>query len=392
MIHKHKNSEWLQKCISDGLTPPEIAVICNVSEKTILDSMLKNKLLVNTAIQLDDYTKDVDILRLCGERRSRIPLDVMLATTPKDHDTIAIFGGSGFVGTNLVEYLKTNTAHNVIQFDRNSCDVMNRNELQALLNYIRPNVVVNLAAFVGGIGLNKDNPADMIHRNIVMSANIVDACFTAGIRKLVYLGTVCSYPHTPPRIPFVEDDLWFGRPELTNEPYGAAKKLIGLMLDSYKKQFNFSSAYLIPTNMYGPFDDFSLHGSHVIPAMIRKFIDAKRNNTTVVNWGDGTASRDFLYVYDCCEAIHLAIEDVDDPTPINIGSGYECSMAELSQRIASSVGYSGDVVWDTSKPNGQPRRCLDTTRACETIGFSSKTDLQLGIDETVRWYIENAGY
>jgi len=389
MIPNYKNDEWLKDQITKGRTPVEMAEACKVSVGTIDDHLRKHKLTTNPAMPED--LRDPGILSWCGRNRRPIPADVARATKPQDHATVAILGASGFVGTNLQTYLKSNTAYRVVAFNRDDCDAMDRASLQKRLDCLRPDVVVNLSAFVGGIGLNKDNPADMIYRNLIMSANVVDACYTAGVRKLIYLGTVCSYPHTPPRIPFIEDDLWLDRPESTNEPYGVAKKAIGLMLGAYKKQFNFSSAYLIPTNMYGPYDDFSLHGSHVVPAMIRKFLDAKQSGGPVTHWGDGSASRDFLFVDDCCEAIRLAVQEIDDPTPVNIGSGYECSMNELSNRIASSVGFKGQVLWDKTKPNGQPRRCLDTARAYTMLKFSAQTELQTGLDATVQWYLQSIG-
>ncbi len=387
MIPDYKNDSWLKDQIAKKRTPEQMADDCQVAVETVNDHLRKNRLAPPRPIPED--ISDHMMLTWCGQNRRPIPPDVTRATIPKDNARVVVLGAGGFVGTNLINYFKANTAYDVIGLTRADCDAMNRPALDKKFEFLQPDVVVNLSAYVGGIGLNKDNPADMIYRNLMMSANVVDACFTAGIRKLVFLGTVCSYPHTPPNIPFVETDLWTNRPEPTNEPYGVAKKTIGLMLDAYKRQFGFSSAYLIPTNMYGPHDDFSLHGSHVIPAMIRRFLDAKTNSTEVVHWGDGTASRDFLYVDDCCEAIRLAIENVDEPLPINVGSSYECSMMELSIRLAEATGYTGLIRWDANKPNGQPRRCLETTRALMNMGFEPRTELALGLQSTVDWYINS---
>lgn len=384
----YRNDDWLaDQYLVKRKEPDEIAEACGATADSVRDRIKKNNL--KRPDFAYPHVTDKSLLRWCGENRQPIPTDVQAATRPKDdHATrVVVLGAGGFVGLNLLNHLENNSNFYVIGWGRSDVDLMDRAALDKALSVVNPDVVVNLAAFVGGIGLNRENPADMIYRNLIMATNVVDACFTAGVRKLVYLGTVCSYPHTPPYIPFQETDLWVDRPEPTNEPYGVAKKTVGLMLDAYKRQYNFSSAYLIPTNMYGPGDDFSRHGSHVIPAMIRKFVEAHdQKKDSVTHWGDGTASRDFLYVSDCCEAIRVAIENIDDPTPINIGSGYECSMGELSERICETVGFSGDVKWDPTKPNGQPRRCLDTSLALRLLKFVPLTDLQTGLTSTIEWY------
>lgn len=389
-MDKHKDDGWLRQQADMGKTSQEIAHESGVDAGTVSDQLRRRGLGARPAMPVGVSEKE--ILRWCGHERRPIPPDVASGTAPSKHATVVVLGSSGFVGTNLCTYLRHNTSLRVIQARRTECDAMDRLSLQKYLDHVRPDVVVNLAAFVGGIGLNKDNPADMIYRNLMMSANVVDATFTAGVRKLVFLGTVCSYPHTPPRIPFVEDDMWAGRPEPTNEPYGVAKKAVGLMLDAYRRQFNFSSAYLVPTNMYGPHDDFSSGGSHVIPAIIKRFLDARDSGARrVVNWGDGSPTRDFMYVEDCCEAIRLAIEKVDDPAPINVGYGREVTMRQLADEVAAVTGYSGEIVWDGSKPNGQPRRNLDIARAVKVLGFAPRTDLRTGLAETVRWYSDNRG-
>lgn len=384
----YKNDDWLaQQYLVKRLEPEEIAAACGAPVESVRDRIKKNDL-IRPNFEYPSIS-DKALLRWCGENRHIIPDDVQEATIPEDREKtrVVVLGASGFVGRNLMAYLEQNSKYYVLGWGRDDVDLMDRAALDRALNLVMPDVVVNLAAFVGGIGLNRKNPADMIYRNLVMATNVVDACFTCGVRKLVYLGTVCSYPHTPPAIPFQERDLWVERPEPTNEPYGVAKKTIGLMLDAYKRQYNFSSAYLIPTNMYGPDDDFSKQGSHVIPAMIRKFMEARRDKKdTVVHWGDGTATRDFLFVGDCCEAIKLAIEKMDYPMPINIGSGYECAMGELSERIQEATNFLGEVEWDTEKPNGQPRRCLDVSLAYQVLGFCPRTDLQTGLAATVDWY------
>jgi len=331
-----------------------------------------------------------DVLAWCGHNRQPIPAAEQWASQPVQDKatTVAVLGADGFVGHNLCDYLTD--YYKVIPIQRSSCDAMSEAALVRFLKLLRPQVLVNLAAFVGGIGLNRDVPGDMIYRNLTMAVNVVNACYTSGVRKLIYLGTVCSYPHTPDHLPFIEDDLWGGRPEPTNEPYGVAKKTVGLLLDAYKRQFNFSSAYLIPTNMYGPHDNFSLYSSHVIPAMIRKFLAARdaqsRGDGPVVLWGDGSPSRDFLYVADCCQAIKLAIERQDEPLPINIGSGVETGMHHLATTIARLTGYTGKIQWDATKPNGQPRRCLNVDRAKDLLGFQPSTKLLDGLTATIAWY------
>jgi GDP-L-fucose synthase len=304
--------------------------------------------------------------------------------------TILILGGSGFVGTNLRDFATRTTDHRLICPGHNDCDLLDGDVTKWYISKTRPDVVINLAAFVGGILLNRQYPADMIYRNLVMGANVVEACRLADVQKLIYLGTVCSYPHTPTNIPFVETDLWNGRPEATNEPYGVAKKAIGFMLGAYHKQYNLNSTYLMPTNMYGPHDDFGLESSHVIPALIRKFRDAVKNKESVVTlWGDGSPSRDFMYVGDCCEVILGMVSTDAHPEPINVGSGRETTMTELAAVIGNSLGFTGSIVWDRSKPNGQPRRCLDCTVLDNLLpGDRSRTPLVDGLKTTIGWYLE----
>lgn len=306
---------------------------------------------------------------------------------------VVIFGGSGFVGTNLYGHLHAfrdrdgRKQYDVARPRRNQVDLTSYDQTADYLFDNHPDIVVHLAARVGGIVYNKDHPAEMIDANLTMGQNVINACRLAQVKKIVYLGTVCSYPHTPPNIPFLEDDLWNGRPEPTNEPYGLAKKTIGMMLDACYRQHGQRSAYLLPTNMYGPHDNFNLYSSHVIPAMLRKFIEAGGEPVTL--WGDGSPSREFLYVGDCCEAIRLAIERIERPQPINVGTGVETPIRYLADTVAGLVGYRGGVIWDSRKPNGQPRRCLDTTRAESLLGFRASTGLQDGLHQTLAWYRES---
>lgn len=300
---------------------------------------------------------------------------------------VLIIGANGFVGENLWHYLAQNRKHyDILRPNRLGLDVMDFKSILAYLYINKPNIVINLAAFVGGIGLNKDRPATMIYKNLQMGLNVTEACSQVGIKKLVYLGSVCCYPKIPANIPFVEEDIWDGRPEPTNEPYGLAKKTIGFMLDCYARQYKSNYAYLIPTNMYGPFDDFSLHSSHVIPAMINKFVTAKATGDKVTLWGDGTPSRDFLYVEDCCKAIVSAMENPTTTEPINLGSGQETTMKELADTIAELLEFDGEVEWDATKPNGQPRRVLNVDKAKTNLEIEPDNSLKEGLIETITWY------
>ena len=328
-----------------------------------------------------------DRLSWLGRKRKKYPTQELWANNPNVGDKVLVLGAGGFVGTNLVNYL---SEYEVLTPGREECDASNKKLLDRYIRTSKPKIVINLAAFVGGIGLNRENPADMIYRNLMIGTNVVESCYRNGIRKLIQLSTVCSYPLVPNNIPFKECDLWLGRPESTNEPYGVAKKTVGLMQQAYWNQYNFSSVYLIPTNMYGPNDDFSNLSSHVIPAMIKKIEYAKRSGLDkVVLWGDGSPSRDFLYVGDCCQAIVNAIQNVDEPVPINIGSGVETNMVDLVEMISHIIGYTGEIVWDASKPNGQPRRCLDITLARRLLNFSPSTKLNDGLSKTFEWYRTN---
>jgi GDP-L-fucose synthase len=247
-------------------------------------------------------------------------------------------------------------------------------------------LVIHLAARVGGIGFNQKFPADLFRDNILMGVNLMEAARLASVKKFVQIGTVCAYPKFTPT-PFKEEDLWNGFPEETNAPYGIAKKALLTMSQAYRTQYGMDIIYLLPVNLYGPRDNFDAASSHVIPAMIRKFVEAKELNAPQVGlWGTGNASREFLYVKDAAEGILLAAERYDGPDPINLGSGKEIGVKELAETIASIVGFTGDITWDKSKPDGQPRRRLDTTKALDKFGFHATTDLRSGLTETVEWY------
>ena len=307
---------------------------------------------------------------------------------------IAILGGTGFLGTALVEKFLDKDYKDIVVVGRNpldnggfKADLRYESEVITFYESVRPDVVINLAAFVGGIGLNRDNPGRMFYDNIRIGAFCTHYAHKFEVKKYVYVGTVCGYPKFTP-VPFKEESLWDGFPEETNAPYGVVKKSIGLMVQSYAQQYGLNGMFLIPVNMYGPNDNFDLESSHVIPALIRKMIEAKENDEIVTLWGDGSATREFLYVADCAEAIVKAIDKYCGSQPINIGSGQEISIRDLADKIAALVGYEKEIVWDTTKPNGQPRRCLDTSKALENFGFKATTSLDDGLRKTVDWYVK----
>ena len=253
----------------------------------------------------------------------------------------------------------------------------------------RPDLIIHLAARVGGIGANRQHPADYFYDNLMMGVQILDESWKQRVDKLVVIGTVCSYPKFTP-IPFSEDDLWQGYPEETNAPYGIAKKAILVQSDAYRRQYGFNSIFLMPTNLYGPRDNFNPATSHVIPALIRKCIHAREaNQTTLTAWGDGSPTREFLYVEDAAEGILKASEAYNKSEPVNLGSGFEISIRELLETIAEMTGFEGDIHWDTDKPNGQPRRALDNTKAKAEFGFEATTAFKNGLRQTIDWYLEN---
>lgn len=300
-----------------------------------------------------------------------------------------VTGGAGFLGSALVKKLaKRGVEKNNILIPRSKeYDLRNQeNSRQVTQN---KDIVIHLAANVGGIGYNQENPGSLFYDNLLMGAHLMEEARRAKVQKFVALGTVCAYPkHTP--VPFREEDLWNGYPEETNAPYGLAKKMLLVQAQAYRKQFGFNAIYLLPVNLYGPGDNFDPKSSHVIPALIRRFIEAKKKNKKeVVIWGTGKATREFLYVDDAAEGIILATEFYDKTEPINIGSSFEISIKDLVELIASLVSYRGRVVWDNSKPDGQPRRKLDTTRAKKEFGFVAKTKFDAGLKKTIKWYEEN---
>jgi GDP-L-fucose synthase len=296
-----------------------------------------------------------------------------------------VTGGGGFLGSHLAVRLE-GAGHDVFVARRRDYDLTRYDDAERLYADARPDIVFHLAAEVGGIGANRDNPGRYWYANLMMGAHVLELSRINEVSKTVVAGTVCAYPKFTP-VPFREDDLWNGYPEETNAPYGVAKKAILVGAQSYREQYGLDAIYLLPANLYGPRDNFDLHTSHVIPALIHKMIDSRDE---VVLWGDGSPTREFLYVDDCAEGLMLAAERYDGSDPVNLGTGVETSIRELAELVADLTGFEGEIVWDTSMPNGQPRRQLDATRAEQLFGFRAGTDLRAGLVSTIDWYRSSA--
>jgi GDP-L-fucose synthase len=299
---------------------------------------------------------------------------------------ILVTGGTGFFGTHIVDAL---TKHGCldVSVSNSMFDLRRKDRVYSLLNQFTPDIIIHCAAHCGGIGLNKERPAELFYDNIMMGATLMDAAHEKGIKKFVQLGTVCEYPKFTP-IPFHESNLWEGYPEETNAPYGIAKKALLVMGQAYRQQYGFNVIHLLPVNLYGPRDNFDPKSSHVIPALIRKFEDAVGKPSLSV-WGSGNAFREFLYVEDAAEAVVLATERYDGPEPINVGAGRTISIRDLVGIIAKKVGFTGEIVFDATMPDGQPERCLNTERAFQEFGFEAHTTFSDGLDKTIEWYHMN---
>ena len=298
---------------------------------------------------------------------------------------VLVTGGGGFLGSQVVERLRAAGLEPFVA-RRSDYDLTDAGAAARLFADARPEVVVHLAAEVGGIGANRANPGRYWYANLMMGAHVLEQSRLAGARKVVLIGTVCVYPKHAP-IPFREDDLWNGYPEETNAPYGTAKRALLVGAQAYRRQYGLNAIYLMPTGLYGPRDNFDLDTSHVLQALIRKMVEAtERGDGTVVLWGDGSPTREFLYVEDCADAISLAMQRYEGPEPVNLGTGEEISIRDLAALVAEVTGYEGEIVWDTSKPNGYPRRKLDTSRAERYFGWRARTPLREGLERTVEWY------
>lgn len=301
---------------------------------------------------------------------------------------ICITGGAGFLGRQIVAKLSQQGAKNVVIPRSVNYDLRTQINVRRLLFHGRPDIIIHAAAHAGGIGLNRERPAELFYDNIMMGVLMMDEARKQNVEKYVQIGTICSYPKYT-SVPFKEEDLWLGYPEDTNAPYGIAKKALLVQAQAYRQQYGFNVIYLMPVNMYGPGDNFNPDSSHVIPALIRKFVEAHESKvSSVLLWGTGQASREFLYVEDAAEAVIKATELYDSKEPVNLGFGSEITVHALAQMIADQVGYKGEIVFDPSKPDGQPRRCLNVERA-KQFGFTAKTDLATGLDKTIKWYREN---
>ena len=301
-------------------------------------------------------------------------------------DRILITGGAGFLGSFVVEKLKARGYRNLVIPRRRDYDLTHERDVDRLYADHKPDVVMHLAAEVGGIGANRDNPGRFFFANAAMGLHLIEGARKAGLKKFVQVGTICAYPKFTP-VPFKEEELWNGYPEETNAPYGVAKKALLVMCQSYRQQYGLNAIYLLPVNLYGPRDNFDLNTSHVIPALIRKCVEARRlGKDQVTAWGTGSASREFLYVEDCAEGLVRAMEKYESPDPMNLGSGREITVRELTELIVKLTGFQGRIVWDASKPDGQPRRCLDVTAAKREIGFTADTPLESGLRRTIEWY------
>src|SRR5882672_8650080 len=303
---------------------------------------------------------------------------------------VTVSGGNGFLGSFVVEKLRAAGCTEIFSPRSREYDLREKSQAEKLLRDAKPDIFIHLAAVVGGIGANRSNPGKFFYDNATMGINAIEAARVAGIEKFVCAGTICSYPKFTP-VPFCEDDLWNGYPEETNAPYGLAKKMLLVQLQAYRRQYGMNGIYLTPVNLYGPRDNFDLESSHVIPALIRKCLEAKEQNAQeIVAWGTGSATREFLYVEDAAAAIVAGAEKYAKSEPVNLGSGEEISIKALLEQICEATGYRGAIRWDATKPDGQPRRCLDTSRAAAEFGWRASTKMQNGLMKTIAWYEEHA--
>jgi GDP-L-fucose synthase len=301
-------------------------------------------------------------------------------------EQVIVTGGSGFLGSYVVDKLRARGCKKVIVPRKADYDLVDIEAIRRLYFESKPDLIIHLAAVVGGIGANRINPGRYFYDNLMMGTQLIEEARLHKIKKLVAIGTICAYPKFTP-VPFKEEDIWNGYPEETNAPYGLAKKMMLVQSQAYREQYGFNSIFLLPVNLYGPRDNFDPESSHVIPAIIRKCLEAKQSGAKqIVCWGSGTATREFLHAEDCAEGILLAAEKYDQSEPVNLGAGFEISIKDLTQTIARLCDYHGEIIWDNSKPDGQPRRSLDTTRARDYFGFQAQIPFETGLKQTIQWY------
>ena len=302
---------------------------------------------------------------------------------------IVVTGGAGFLGNFVLEGLRSRGCGNILVPTIEEYDLTKLEDIKRMYDTMRPDIVIHLAAVVGGIGANREHPGEFFYKNLIMGIQLIEEARLRKIEKFVAIGTVCAYPKFA-TVPFNEDDIWSGYPEETNAPYGLAKKMLLVQSQAYRQEYGFNSIFLLPVNLYGPGDNFSPASSHVIPALIKKCVDAKESNAGYIEcWGTGSASREFIYAQDAAEGILLATEKYNDSDPINIGAGFEITIKDLVQKIALLCDFKGEIRWDASKPDGQPRRCLDVTKAKEKFGFVAQTSFDQGLRMTIEWYLAN---
>jgi len=302
---------------------------------------------------------------------------------------VVVTGGAGFLGGYVVKGLQERGCRNVLVPKIEEYDFINIDNIVRMYEDMRPDVVIHLAAVVGGIGANRAHPGEFFYKNLMMGVQLIEQARIRDIEKFVAIGTICAYPKFTP-VPFKENDLWDGYPEETNAPYGLAKKMLLVQSQAYRAEYGFNSIFLLPVNLYGPGDNFDPGSSHVIPALIKKCVDAiEAGDDYIECWGTGNVSREFIYAADAAEGILLATEHYNGPEPVNIGTGFEITIRELAEKIVKLTGFKGEIRWDPSKPDGQPRRCLDTSRAKSLFGFEAKTDFEEGLRATIVWYQEH---
>ena len=302
---------------------------------------------------------------------------------------VCVTGGAGFLGKVVVSKLKERGVQEVFIPNIEDYDLVKLEDINRMLKNANANMIIHLAAQVGGIGANREHPAEFFYNNLMMGVQLMHRAWETGVEKFVAIGTICAYPKFTP-VPFNEDNLWDGYPEETNAPYGLAKKMLLVQAQAYRQQYGYNAIFLLPVNLYGPGDNFNPKSSHVIPALIRKCLEAEEAGLKeIVVWGDGSPTREFLYVEDAAEGILLAAEKYDGSEPVNLGSGYEISIKDLAQLIADLTGFKGKLIWDSSKPNGQPRRALDVNRARDKFGFQAKMNFEEGLKNTIDWFRAN---